>query len=562
MDSRYPDATSDELGGEGVCIICREEMRPWSDEGVPGNGGRGTGTQDQRHRPKKLPCGHILHFACLRSWLERQQRCPTCRRPVLDENVNANANARNNPAAAMAQGNGLQFQAQWGFGGLQIGMGAGMLGDLMRAQQNQANQPQQPQQQPPQAPQPGAQFPQRDQQQPQTPVPTGDQTQAGDAQTIRALQEQIHLNQQMIERERARVLQRQHTRVQERERPTNTQPTPASADPAAPVGPETGTTPAANIPANPTTANPNTGNGPNFAVPPANFLPTPNPNTPYNPPFNPFLPRVGLPHGMVLPPGWSVVPLTVIGMGGSDPIPAAQQQRPPTDPSGVLAARRGARTYQESMRSYHALHTPTSEASYEDVELGGSSNRPTMHSRTASAPAVSTTTTTITTNTIPAASAPPSSPPTNNAVPEALVQQLDAINDAVRRMREAAQSLEDTARQSVFSVPTPASFAETGERLNLFGEGSMFPLPAQEGALRSLQSEVLRREQEWGGEARGVVEGLLTGEARREAEEDGELVEVPRPTETENEEPAPEATSRQDKGKGVDRGEQGERSEE
>jgi E3 ubiquitin-protein ligase synoviolin len=24
-----------------------------------------------------LPCGHIFHFHCLRSWLERQQTCPT-----------------------------------------------------------------------------------------------------------------------------------------------------------------------------------------------------------------------------------------------------------------------------------------------------------------------------------------------------------------------------------------------------------------------------------------------------------------------------------------------------
>ena len=27
--------------------------------------------------PKKLQCGHIFHFHCLRSWLERQQSCPT-----------------------------------------------------------------------------------------------------------------------------------------------------------------------------------------------------------------------------------------------------------------------------------------------------------------------------------------------------------------------------------------------------------------------------------------------------------------------------------------------------
>ncbi|KAK7749818.1 E3 ubiquitin-protein ligase hrd1 [Cytospora paraplurivora] len=61
--NRYPDATAEDLGREDTCIICREEMRPWD----PNAG------QMERTRPKKLPCGHILHFGCLKSWLERQQ---------------------------------------------------------------------------------------------------------------------------------------------------------------------------------------------------------------------------------------------------------------------------------------------------------------------------------------------------------------------------------------------------------------------------------------------------------------------------------------------------------
>ncbi|KAF3938718.1 hypothetical protein ABW19_dt0209966 [Dactylella cylindrospora] len=90
MNSRYPDATREEIGREAVCIICREEMTAWSD--TPG-GQQGRPAQqddeeleiiDERFRPKKLPCGHVLHLACLKSWMERQQRCPTCRRPVLD----------------------------------------------------------------------------------------------------------------------------------------------------------------------------------------------------------------------------------------------------------------------------------------------------------------------------------------------------------------------------------------------------------------------------------------------------------------------------------------------
>ena len=67
MNERYPDATAEELQatGDRTCIICREQM---VHGGEPGR---------ERTRPKKLRCGHILHFHCLRSWLERQQNCPT-----------------------------------------------------------------------------------------------------------------------------------------------------------------------------------------------------------------------------------------------------------------------------------------------------------------------------------------------------------------------------------------------------------------------------------------------------------------------------------------------------
>ena len=49
MNTLYPDATAEELANtDNVCIICREEM-------VAGSA-------------KKLPCGHIFHRNCLRSW--------------------------------------------------------------------------------------------------------------------------------------------------------------------------------------------------------------------------------------------------------------------------------------------------------------------------------------------------------------------------------------------------------------------------------------------------------------------------------------------------------------
>jgi len=101
MNERYPDATVEELDatGDRTCIICREQMVHVSEGG------------SERTRPKKLRCGHILHFHCLRSWLERQQSCPTwyipseslclinSRRPVLDPTPRPTPMARAMPAA-------------------------------------------------------------------------------------------------------------------------------------------------------------------------------------------------------------------------------------------------------------------------------------------------------------------------------------------------------------------------------------------------------------------------------------------------------------------------------
>lgn len=77
MNTLYPDATPEELqAADNVCIICREEMTSAS---------------------KKLPCNHIFHTSCLRSWFQRQQTCPTCRLNILRTTTNNNNNAR--PAA-------------------------------------------------------------------------------------------------------------------------------------------------------------------------------------------------------------------------------------------------------------------------------------------------------------------------------------------------------------------------------------------------------------------------------------------------------------------------------
>jgi E3 ubiquitin-protein ligase synoviolin len=145
MNERYPDATAEEIAREDTCIICREEMVPWQQPAGEGN----RRAVPERLRPKKLPCGHILHFACLRSWLERQQNCPMCRRPVVvprnqqypatDTNNDGRANAApgaqpgpNQPHAPNNVGGEGQPQARiYQFGPFRIGFGAGR-GDVFR----------------------------------------------------------------------------------------------------------------------------------------------------------------------------------------------------------------------------------------------------------------------------------------------------------------------------------------------------------------------------------------------------------------------------------------------
>ncbi|KDQ57713.1 hypothetical protein JAAARDRAFT_156640 [Jaapia argillacea MUCL 33604] len=95
MDQRYPNATEEEMAtmSDRTCIICREEMvLPTAAQATVPDGGtqaQAPAMDGPNTTPKKLPCGHIFHFHCLRSWLERQQSCPTCRRTVLETTPSA-----------------------------------------------------------------------------------------------------------------------------------------------------------------------------------------------------------------------------------------------------------------------------------------------------------------------------------------------------------------------------------------------------------------------------------------------------------------------------------------
>ena len=80
----YQIPTADELERyNDLCIVCREDL--------------------VNRDCKKLPCGHIYHTSCLKSWFQRKQSCPLCRFDVLSDVVQPVPPAR--PNVAVPPGN-------------------------------------------------------------------------------------------------------------------------------------------------------------------------------------------------------------------------------------------------------------------------------------------------------------------------------------------------------------------------------------------------------------------------------------------------------------------------
>uniref|UniRef100_A0A0C9RQW2 TSA: Wollemia nobilis Ref_Wollemi_Transcript_22094_2583 transcribed RNA sequence n=1 Tax=Wollemia nobilis TaxID=56998 RepID=A0A0C9RQW2_9CONI len=76
LQGALPDATQDELRAyDDECAICKEPMA----------------------RAKRLPCAHLFHLPCLRSWLDQgigeTYSCPTCRRPLFTGSSRRSPNA-------------------------------------------------------------------------------------------------------------------------------------------------------------------------------------------------------------------------------------------------------------------------------------------------------------------------------------------------------------------------------------------------------------------------------------------------------------------------------------
>ncbi|XP_027870613.1 E3 ubiquitin-protein ligase AMFR isoform X2 [Xiphophorus couchianus] len=80
MEARFAIATAEELAAnDDDCAICWDTMLT----------------------ARKLPCGHLFHNSCLRSWLEQDTSCPTCR-------TSLNINGDGPPGGNQQQGPGLE----------------------------------------------------------------------------------------------------------------------------------------------------------------------------------------------------------------------------------------------------------------------------------------------------------------------------------------------------------------------------------------------------------------------------------------------------------------------
>ncbi|CCF55959.1 hypothetical protein KAFR_0A05240 [Kazachstania africana CBS 2517] len=91
LDDKLPTLSVNDVenDNDNICIVCMDDL-------VPSLHGKEAVEMTQADidsiskskRPKKLPCGHMLHLSCLKNWMERSQTCPICRLPVFDENGN------------------------------------------------------------------------------------------------------------------------------------------------------------------------------------------------------------------------------------------------------------------------------------------------------------------------------------------------------------------------------------------------------------------------------------------------------------------------------------------
>lgn len=60
---------------DDVCAVCMEGLQSGSDDEKEDD-------QNQNHKGKLVPCGHVYHATCLASWLFVCNSCPLCRSTI------------------------------------------------------------------------------------------------------------------------------------------------------------------------------------------------------------------------------------------------------------------------------------------------------------------------------------------------------------------------------------------------------------------------------------------------------------------------------------------------
>lgn len=90
LDDKLPNLHIEDMKNwdNNICIVCMDDLFPIADvEKITADKEQEIyqGLIQSKKKPKKLPCGHILHLNCLKNWMERSQTCPICRLPVFDD---------------------------------------------------------------------------------------------------------------------------------------------------------------------------------------------------------------------------------------------------------------------------------------------------------------------------------------------------------------------------------------------------------------------------------------------------------------------------------------------